>query len=164
MPRERRVVPDARGERRWQRDDGLSGEALTDEGPVTLTFDSSPAGGRPGVLLGFVGGRDARAFAAMDAPERRERALKVFECLFGSRAARPEHYVDHSWTNDPWSVGGPNSHLPPGAWTAYGRALREPVGPLHWAGTDAATRWCGFMEGAVRSGERAAADALAALA
>jgi monoamine oxidase len=53
--------------------------------------------------------------------------------------------------------------MPPGAWTACGPALRAPLGPLHWAGTETATRWCGFMDGAVRSGERAAAEALAAL-
>ena len=145
------------------RADGLSGEALCDNGPATLTFDSSPAGGRPGVLLGFVGGREARAFVHTDPEERRRLVLANFERLFGPRAAKPERYVEHSWTEDPWSAGGPNSHLPPGAWTSYGRALREPVGSIHWAGTDSATRWYGFMDGAVRSGERAAAEVLASL-
>jgi monoamine oxidase len=48
-------------------------------------------------------------------------------------------------------------------WTAYGRALREPVGRLHWAGTETATVWNSYMDGAVRSGERAAVEVLAAL-
>ena len=52
-------------------------------------------------------------------------------------------------------------HLPTGAWTAYGPQLREPVGPIHWAGAETATVWSGYMDGAVRSGD-SAADAVAA--
>jgi monoamine oxidase len=54
--------------------------------------------------------------------------------------------------------------MPPGALTEFGRALREPVGPIHWAGTETASVWTGYMDGAVRSGERAAAGVLEALA
>ena len=54
--------------------------------------------------------------------------------------------------------------MPPGTWTSYGPALREPVGPLHWAGTETATVWSGYMDGAVRSGEAAAQAVLTALA
>jgi len=45
--------------------------------------------------------------------------------------------------------------------TAYGPALRAPVGNVHWAGTETSTYWNGYMDGAVRSGERAAAEVLA---
>jgi len=44
-----------------------------------------------------------------------------------------------------------------GTWVAYGRALREPVGRIHWAGTETATTWAGYLDGAIRSGEAAAA-------
>jgi monoamine oxidase len=145
------------------RDDGLSGEAVGDSGPVTLTFDASPPDGRPGVMLGFVGGAEARAFATLDAEARRRAVLGSLGHLFGPRAARPERYLEHSWQDEPWSGGGPNSHLTPGTWTAYGPALRESVGPIHWAGCETAVRWYGFMDGAVRSGERAARELLAAL-
>ena len=37
-------------------------------------------------------------------------------------------------------------------------ALREPVGRLHWAGTETATEYAGYMEGAVESGERVARE------
>ena len=53
--------------------------------------------------------------------------------------------------------------MPPGAWTGYGDALRAPIGPLHWAGTEVAEVWSGYMDGAVRSGEAAAREVLAAL-
>jgi monoamine oxidase len=53
--------------------------------------------------------------------------------------------------------------VPPGSWTQFGSLLRRPVGPLHWAGTETADEWTGFMDGAVRSGQRAAAEVAAAL-
>jgi monoamine oxidase len=52
-------------------------------------------------------------------------------------------------------------HFPPGALTAYGGALHTPVGPIQWASSERATEMHGLMEGAVRSGERAA-DAICA--
>jgi monoamine oxidase len=146
----------------WRRE-GLSGESLSDVGPATLTFDNSPPSGRPGVLLGFVGGADADRHATLGAAERRRRILECFARLFGSAASDPRHYVEQSWGEERWSGGGPTFLMPPGAWTAGGSALREPVGALHWAGSETAVRWAGFMDGAVRSGERAADEALAAL-
>jgi monoamine oxidase len=53
--------------------------------------------------------------------------------------------------------------MPTGAWTEFGPALRAPIGPLHWAGAETATVWSGYMDGAVSSGERAAADTITAL-
>jgi monoamine oxidase len=145
------------------RGDGLSGEAVNEAGPVTLVFDNSPPDGTPGVLVGFVGGRDAREFARLGKSERRHAALGCFEALFGPRARAAERYLELDWGAEPWSGGGPVSNFATGGWTATGPALREPVGALHWAGTETATRWCGYIDGAVSSGERAAAEALAAL-
>ena len=54
--------------------------------------------------------------------------------------------------------------MPPGVWTQFGPALRDPVGRIHWAGTETATRWNGYMDGAVQSGERAAAEVIKTLA
>jgi monoamine oxidase len=145
------------------RAEGLSGEALNEDGPVTMTFDNSPPDGSPGALIGFVGGRDARDFARLGASERRAAVLRSFESLFGPRAAAAERYIERDWAAEEWSGGGPVANFATGGWTASGRVLREPVGPLHWAGTETATRWCGYMDGAVQSGERAAAEVLAEL-
>jgi monoamine oxidase len=145
------------------RADGLSGAALNEEGPVEMTFDNSPPDGSPGALVGFVGGRDARAFAGLGKSERREAVLGCFESLFGPRARGAERYLEHDWAAERWSGGGPVCNFATGGWTASGQALREPVGPIHWAGTETATRWAGYMDGAVGSGERAATEALAAL-
>ncbi|HEX8074815.1 MAG TPA: FAD-dependent oxidoreductase [Thermoleophilaceae bacterium] len=145
------------------RADGLTGEALSDRGPATICFDTSPRDASAGVLLGFVGGAEARTLGGAAAEERRRLVLDGFVRVFGPRAARPDAYAEQDWPAETWSRGGPVAYMPPGTLTAFGPALREPVGPIHWAGTETATAWTGYMDGAVRSGERAAAEALAAL-
>ncbi len=142
------------------RADGLSGEALNEEGPVTITFDNSPPAGSPGALVGFVGGRDARDFARLGKSERRRAVLGCFESLFGPRAQAAERYIEQDWAAERWSGGGPVATFATGGWTASGAALREPVGLVHWAGTETATRWSGYIDGAISSGERAAAEVL----
>lgn len=139
---------------------GCSGEALSDEGPVFITFDVSPSGDGPGILLGFT---DAAEFDELPAAERRARALAGFATLFGDRARNPIDYVDHRWSAEEFAPGGPTAAVPPGSWTRYGPSLRAPVGGIHWAGTETADEWTGFLDGAVRSGRRAAAEVHASL-
>ncbi|BBX35691.1 amine oxidase [Mycolicibacterium mageritense DSM 44476 = CIP 104973] len=141
------------------RANGCSGEALSDEGPVFITFDVSPDDG-PGILLGFT---DARTFDPLPPEQRREKALAGFAELFGDAARRPVDYIDHCWSAEEFAPGGPTAAVPPGAWTNYGRWLRKPVDAIHWAGTETADRWTGFLDGAVRSGHRAAAEVAATL-
>ena len=147
-------------QRPFWRDAGHSGQALSDEGPVFITFDVSPGDDGPGVLLGFV---DAREFDALPPDQRREKALKSFTALFGVDAENPIEYLDHCWGAETFAPGGPTAAVPPGSWTQFGPLLRTPVGPLHWAGTETADEWTGFLDGAVRSGQRAAAEVAAAL-
>ena len=58
------------------------------------------------------------------------------------------------------------AHRPPapGVLTRAGSALRAPIGPIHWAGTESATYWQGYMDGAVTAGYRTADEVTAALA
>ena len=131
----------------------LSGEALSDEGPVFITFDVSPGDDGPGILLGFT---DARTFDPLPPADRRERALAGFAALFGDAALNPIDYVDHCWGAEEFAPGGPTAAVPPGSWTTYGPWLRKPVDGIHWAGTETADKWTGFLDGAIRSGQRAA--------
>lgn len=142
------------------REDGLSGQTISDEGPVKVTFDNTPPRGGPGVLVGFLEGHDARTWGARSAAKRREAALGSFARYFGPRAARPRDYVERNWAEEPWTRGCYEAFAPPGVLSDYGRALRKPIGPIHWAGTETATHWIGYMDGAVRSGERAAEEVL----
>jgi monoamine oxidase len=138
------------------RTEGFSGEALSDEGPVFITFDCSPGDDGPGILLGFT---DARTFDPLPPERRRDVALAGFAALFGDAASEPVDYLDHCWGADAFAPGGPTAAVPPGSWTAHGRWLRAPVDGIFWAGTETADRWTGFLDGAVRSGLRAAGEA-----
>jgi monoamine oxidase len=143
------------------RADGLNGQAISDRGPVKVTFDNSPPSGNPGVLMGFLEGNEARTWARASAEERREAVVACFVRYFGPAAADPRQYVERDWMDEEFTRGCYGAHFTPGVWTAYGHALRAPVGRVHWAGAECSDVWNGYMEGAVRSGEVAAAEVAA---
>jgi monoamine oxidase len=145
------------------RQDGLSGLAVSISGPVEVVYDNSPESGSPGVLVGFIEGQQAREWVRRDPAERRAAFLACLVGFFGEAAGHPRELLERSWADEEYSGGCFAGYFPPGVWTSYGRALREPVGRLHWAGTETATVWNSYMDGAVRSGEGAAAEVLAAL-
>jgi monoamine oxidase len=97
--------------------------------------------------------------------EEQRRAVVVEDLvrLFGEQARHPIAYYDRSWIDEEWSRGCYVGALTPGTWSSLGHALREPIGPIHWAGTETALIWNGYMDGAIRSGEDAAAAVLAEL-
>jgi monoamine oxidase len=146
------------------RAEGLSGIGLSDGGSINAIFDNTPHGGSPGVLLGFLDGRAARIWGQRTVEERRAEVTGVFARLFGERAAKPIDYVERAWAEEPWSRGCYSGAFGPSGWTDYGPTLRAPVGRIHWAGTETATVWNGYMDGAITAGRRAAAEAAAALA
>jgi monoamine oxidase len=142
---------------------GLSGRAISDRPPLFLMFDNGPPppADRPGVLLGFVTPEQTRRLNQRSAAARRRIVLEAFAHLFGSRALAPIAYVEGNWSAEPWTRGCFSGIPTPGAWVGFGRASRAPVGRIHWAATETAQRWPGYMDGAVRAGE-AAADAVLA--
>lgn len=150
-------------DRPFWREQGLSGIALSDCAPVHLIFDNSPPNASCGILLGFIEGAAARQMSLADTHTRRAAVLECFGRLFGERARQPEAYIDHDWSAEVWSRGCYGAHFPPGVWTQFGRAVREPIGRIFWAGTETATRWMGYIDGAIESGERAATEVLARL-
>ena len=145
------------------RDKGLTGQALSGNGPVKATFDASPENGSPGVMMGFVGGAEAREWQQRSEDELRTAVLDQYAHFFGEEARSPREVVQFNWTTEAWSAGCPVAVLGPRTLVDFGSALREPVGRIHWAGTETSTYWNGYMDGAVRSGKRAAAEVLAAL-
>ncbi|HST54638.1 MAG TPA: flavin monoamine oxidase family protein [Solirubrobacteraceae bacterium] len=144
------------------RADGLTGQANSDRGPVKVTFDNSPPGGTPGVLLGFLEGHQARELGAASAQTRRQAVLDCFARYFGPRAASPEGYVEKIWADEEYTRGCYAGYMPPNGWTDFGHALRAPVGRVYWAGAETAVEWNGYMDGAITAGERAAREVLAA--
>jgi monoamine oxidase len=147
----------------YWRDAGLSGQGVSDVGPASVTFDNSPPDGSVGVMFSFIGGSAHDRWAALPAAQRRAQVLDGFAAYFGDQARNPVDYFEQDWTKERWTRGCPVAHAAPGVLTKYGPWLRRSVGRVHFAGTETADYWLGYMDGAVRSGERAAREVLAAL-
>jgi monoamine oxidase len=141
---------------------GLSGESWGADVPYSYSYDVSEDAG-PGVIAAFFVDDDARARRAMPA-ERRDEALRegLGRC-FGPNARAPRALVERDWSADEWTHTGYGAFMPPRAWVDHRDALRAPHGPVSFAGAETAARGMGYVEGAIESGERAAAEALATL-
>lgn len=150
-------------ERPFWRDDGLNGQLVTAEGGLCSTFDDSPADGSHGAIVGFVAGDACRRLERAGPGARRAAVLGDLARAFGPRAAEPVELVEQHWPAEVYSRGGPVAVGVPGSLAVLGPTLREPVGAVHWAGTETATEWCGYLDGALSSGARAAAEVCRAL-
>ncbi|MGW5519733.1 flavin monoamine oxidase family protein [Nocardia africana] len=142
------------------RDDGLSGQSAAPASPATVTIDACTDTARPGVLCVITEGPTARRIGHLDATDRRTAIVGELVSRFGKKAGSPDDYIEQDWSAERYSGGGMLSHTPTGVLTQFGRALREPCGRVHWAGTESSAVMCGWVDGAVRSGERAASEVL----
>jgi monoamine oxidase len=139
---------------------GLSGEFITDVDPVSFGLDNSPRDGRPGVLVGFFGAQASRDWASRSTGQRRAAMVAAMTRMFGPQARHPIGYVEGVWPNEEYSRGC-WGYTPTGILTGFRDALTRPVGPIHWAGTETELGpFSGFMDGAIRTGERAAGEIL----
>ncbi|HHK0531366.1 TPA: flavin monoamine oxidase family protein [Pseudomonas aeruginosa] len=144
------------------RSQGLSGAVVSPDRALSMVFDQTPPDGNVGILVGLIEGAHAVELSQLGPDVRREHIMADLVHYFGADAASPLEYVDHDWIHEPWSEGGYGAHMPPGVMTTYGDAIHEPHGRIHWAGTETATEWMGYFEGAIQSGIRAAKEVLAA--
>jgi monoamine oxidase len=142
------------------RAEGFSGQTAAPGSAAEVTLDASPSSGSPGVIASFTFGPVAERFAALDPGERRGAVLDALKARLGPRAASPVDFVETAWWDEEWTRGCSMAHFPPGVLTRHGHLLREPFGRVHWAGTETATTSHGAIDGAVRSGERAAQEVL----
>ncbi|SEB83078.1 flavin monoamine oxidase family protein [Streptomyces sp. TLI_105] len=139
---------------------GLSGQANSIHRPFGTVFDNTPHDGSCGVLVGFLEGRHADTASRMEPDERRALVIDDLVGYFGPKARNPLAYIERDWAEEEYSRGCYGAFTPPGTLTRFGPALRRPVGPLHWAGTETATRWPGYIDGAAESGHRVANEIL----
>ncbi len=144
------------------RADGVCGATVATDDAIEVTLDTTQPGYPQGVVAGYSAGPRARALAAVNAAERRAVFLKMLTTRLGPKAAAPLEVLEQNWATEEWTRGCSMGHFATGVLTQYGRRLREPVGRLHWAGTETATTSYGGMDGAVRSGERVCEEILAA--
>lgn len=142
--------------RPFWREQGLSGEIISDQGPFGPVSDATPPHSPYGFLVGFFDGGHSRALAGAGETTRREVAVQSLQRYLGAQAATPIGYIDKDWISEPWSLGGYLGITAPGTLTTCGPALRAPCGRIHWAGAETAMRWAGYIDGAISSGERAA--------
>lgn len=151
-------------EKPFWRNNGFSGQVVADENaPFQTLFDSSPADSSYGVLLAFCIANRAREFFSKNEQTRKKIALEYFQRYFGKEAAQPIYYTDHCWADEAWSKGCYAGLYPTGAWTNFQNELAKPTGSIFWAGTETSEVWYGYIEGAVRAGERAAQEVLNSL-
>ena len=140
------------------RADGFSGQTAEPNSVAEVTLDASPSTASVGVIACFTFGPNAERYDSLDAGERRKLLLDAMTHRFGPKAANPREIVETAWWHEEWTRGCSMAHYPLGVLTKYGHLLREPFGRVHWAGTETATMSHGAIDGAIRSGERAASE------
>ncbi|WP_174189153.1 flavin monoamine oxidase family protein [Nocardia barduliensis] len=143
---------------------GLAGQANSDRRALGTVFDASPPDAEPAVLVGFLEATHAQTAARLSPKQRRDVVLDDLAAYFGPKARNPVHYIEQDWATETYSRGCYGAFATPSTLTRFGSQLRRPTGPLHWAGTETATRWAGYIDGAVESGQRAAREILATAA
>ncbi|MCU0240440.1 MAG: FAD-dependent oxidoreductase [Pyrinomonadaceae bacterium] len=109
-------------------------------------------------LLVFVEGNDARNFIDMPQEVRQQLVIEKITHFLGEEAAKPIEYIDKCWTEEEWSRGCYVGIMGPNTLTQFGHVLRKPFGLIHFAGTETAKKWNGYLDGAIESGYRAAEE------
>ncbi|WP_435220529.1 flavin monoamine oxidase family protein [Streptomyces sp. Tue6028] len=145
------------------REAGLNGFGFSLDDGLSVTFDNSPPDGSCGVIVGFFEGAHARSASRQSLEERRAAAVATLVKMFGPQAQNPLEYIEQNWMDEEYTRGCYGGRLGAGVWTQYGATLAQPVGRIHWAGAETSDVWNGYMDGAIRSGDRAAAEVLSAL-
>ena len=129
--------------------------------PISVSLDATPAEGKPGLLAGFIDSPYSLQWTGRPAPDRKKMVVDHLVDLLGPEAANPLDYEDQNWPAEVWSRGCYGAYMGPGVMTTVGKSIREPHGRIHWAGSETSTKWMGYVEGAIRSGERVAGEVLA---
>ncbi|XP_045716407.1 amine oxidase [flavin-containing] A [Phyllostomus hastatus] len=146
----------------WKKKDYCGCMIIQDEeAPISITLDDSKPDGSLPAIMGFILARKAVQLANLCKDERKRKICELYSKVLGSEEAlQPVHYEEKNWCEEQYSGGCYTAYFPPGIMTQYGRVIREPVGRIYFAGTETATHWSGYMEGAVEAGERAARSIL----
>ncbi|MDQ2838439.1 MAG: FAD-dependent oxidoreductase [Actinomycetota bacterium] len=142
------------------RADGMTGLAISHTSPIRAVMDGSPPDGTPGVLTAFVTGPPAREVARLTEAERRALLLRQLVHYFGPRAGKPYDIIEQNWMAEQYTRGCYHGYAPPGLYTEFGSALKDPIGRIHWAGAETVPVEFGSMSGAIYSGQRVAKEIL----
>ncbi|KAI8187123.1 putative flavin-containing monoamine oxidase A [Colletotrichum sp. SAR 10_86] len=155
-------------EKPWWRDAGFSGSIASETGPIVFSRDTCVPDDKQYSITCFHVAEPGRQWSKLQADDRREAVLKQFRAMFSTvvdDVPEPINIIDKEWTKDLWARGAPSPVMGPGVLTSdAGKAVREPVGHIHFIGTETSLVWKGYMEGAVKAGIRGAKEVIADLA
>jgi len=148
------------------RQKGYSGEILCvdkdiENNPIVFGYDAAIPNGSTTIpaLVVFTTGKISVIWTDRPREDYKKAVLKQLAKYFGEQALEPVDYLHKDWNTDPWTRGCPVNHFPTGAMELH-KTLRLPFENLHFAGTETAENWIGYMSGAVESGERASTEVL----
>ncbi|NP_001002969.1 amine oxidase [flavin-containing] A [Canis lupus familiaris] len=149
----------------WKKKDYCGCMIIEDEeAPISITLDDTKPDGSLPAIMGFILARKADRLAKLHKEIRKRKICELYAKVLGSQEAlQPVHYEEKNWCEEQYSGGCYTAYFPPGIMTHYGRVIRQPFGRIYFAGTETATHWSGYMEGAVEAGERTAREVLNAL-
>jgi len=148
-------------DRPFWREQGFSGEVVSSTSPLSICYDDTTPGGTA-ALVCFVGGRDAKPLSPLAKSQRQAHVVAALVRYFGDNAKDVKQYLERDWGLEPFTGGCPVGSMNAGVITEWGHSLRQHHGPIHFGGTETATWWYGFMNGAVQAGERCAIEVLEA--
>ena len=143
---------------RFWLDGGSRGWVYTDLPIMNVLESTWNQPGKRGVMHAYMAGERARQVTRMSEAERIQFTLTHIEKLYPSMRAHFEIVKTKCWDEDPWSKGD-YPWFRPGQMQTLLPAIARPEGRIHFAG-DHTSPWCGWMQGALESGRRAAAEIL----
>lgn len=109
-------------------------------------------------ILAFILGDEMRALDKVMPEQGQIKIISNYVNYFGTDAANVTEFVLFRWGLEEWSRGGPTAIAPPNVLSRYGAALRKSFDGLHFAGTETSEFWTGYIDGAIRNGERVARE------
>lgn len=147
-------------DRPFWREQGLSGTAFSPYELSHEAYDNTNHGDERGTLVGFVSDQNADDLFALSAEERKERILESLSHYYGPEAKNPVVYYESDWGSEEWTRGAYAASFDMGGLHRYGKDLRTPVGPIHFACSDLAGAGYQHVDGAIRMGRLAAGQIL----
>ncbi|WP_436863510.1 flavin monoamine oxidase family protein [Acinetobacter haemolyticus] len=141
----------------WRRQ-GLNGSVASTDHHLSIVFDQTPNDESIGILVGLIEGNHAIELSRLDKESRKKKIIDDLIYYFGNSAANPIEYIEQDWIKEKWSQGGYAAYMPPNVMSSCGEDISIPTGLIHWAGTETATEWMGYLDGALQSGIRAAQE------
>jgi monoamine oxidase len=153
----------------WWQDAGFSGVFTSETGPICFTRDTCSEDDGQYSITGFMVGDIGRRWSKFSMAKRKQQVLDQLYSALRSVSQtlsipEPIEVIEKEWTKDPWTMGAPSPVMMPGTMTSEaGEAIRSVFDKVHFIGTETSYVWKGYLDGAVRSGKRGAAEVITAL-